>query len=50
MLVDTSIDTLGQMILDAGYSDAQLHAVYSLRSATAQGGPQRATFIARSDT
>jgi tRNA (mo5U34)-methyltransferase len=42
-----SLDTLGQMILDAGFASVDLHAVYTLRSPGMPDGPRRATFVAR---
>lgn len=41
-----SIDTLAQMVLDAGFADVRLHKVYSLPYRGAPVGPWRACLIA----
>ncbi len=43
---EPSLDTLGQMVLDAGFADVELSNVYSLPSADEPRGPWRASLLA----
>jgi tRNA (mo5U34)-methyltransferase len=42
-----SLETAGQMVMDAGFSSVELHTVYEMRTSFATGGSWRAVFRAR---
>ncbi len=45
-LVEPSVDTLAQMVHDAGFADVRVHAMYRLGTTDVPTGPWRVSILA----